>query len=107
MEEGSSFALALLAVESVRSAERLVSMELSADVRAVASVLVRDPVESSLPIVADIWSFIDPGGRGGGGGRCVDTCEVADEIVLMGRALLQNARGTRRGKAWDICPQIV
>ncbi|WP_244413437.1 hypothetical protein [Methylorubrum extorquens] len=60
MDAGSSFELDPLADELVRSADRLVSIEVSADVRAVASVLLREPAESSLLIVEDIWSFIDP-----------------------------------------------
>lgn len=60
MEEGSSFELVPVVVELVRSAERLVSIASSAAVSAVASVLLRDPVERPLLIVADIWSFIDP-----------------------------------------------
>jgi hypothetical protein len=69
MEEGSSFELDLLAVALVESADKLVSIEVRAEVRAVASVLLREPADNSVLIVEDIWSFIDPWGRGGGGDR--------------------------------------
>ncbi|MCJ2033718.1 hypothetical protein [Methylobacterium sp. J-068] len=53
-EEGSSFELDPLAFALLRSADRLVSMELSAVVRAVASVLLREPADNSLLIVEEI-----------------------------------------------------
>ncbi len=107
MEEGSSFELDPLAAELARSANRLVSIEASADVSAVASVLLREPAESSLPIVEDNWSFIDPWGRGGGGGRCVAICDVEDEMVLMGVHEGSRYRDRPAAGTCEDCPQKV
>jgi hypothetical protein len=60
--------LELLDVDDVLSDERLDWIELSALVRAVASVLLSAPDDSSLLIVDAIWSWPEPW-RGGGGGR--------------------------------------
>ncbi|MCJ2020667.1 hypothetical protein MKK84_25100 [Methylobacterium sp. E-065] len=59
----------LLEVDDVLSDERLEWIELSALVKAVASVLLSAPDDSSLLIVEVIWSWPVPL-CGGGGGRC-------------------------------------
>ncbi|WP_267359671.1 hypothetical protein [Methylobacterium sp. GC_Met_3] len=59
----------LLEVDDVLSDERLEWIELSALVKAVASVLLSAPDDTSLLIVEVIWSWPVPRG-GGGGGRC-------------------------------------
>jgi len=75
MDDGSSLELVevvlsgleLLDVDDVLSDERLDWIELSALVRAVASVLLSAPDDSSLLIVEAIWFWPEPWGGGGGG----------------------------------------
>ncbi|MCJ2063225.1 hypothetical protein MKK63_10940 [Methylobacterium sp. J-088] len=72
MDDGSSLeldelVLELLDVDDALSDEKLDWIELSALVRAVASVLLSAPDDSSLLIVEAIWLWPEPWGGGGGG----------------------------------------